>query len=346
MLVKTPRMGEKMKIRYHCTQAELYSVCDSIIRNLDGKLAEFVAYKGKYTAGFVTDLQGKLETAQNLGDFQQSGTESETDRIDLLELNRKCLLNFQFLQGYIDGVWKSAEERRIMKEAAGHKYYKPASQNNWEFTEGMNSNAMQFITAQSVVLQDGGLNMPAAFATTYSDDAKAYSKKYGEFLHATQTGVATQEKIKANNDLHAVVMAVCADGKRVFAHDGGKQNLFVWRRVLEIVTPAGSAGLRVLVVNKNSEVIKGAKFSVWKKPNKKRGRKAKIKNQKLKTVTPEVMTTAPYKSGVSGDDGVVLLKTVERGKYLWKISADGVQDVIGEKRVLRGAVSRMKIVIE
>ena len=335
-----------MKIRYHCTQAELYSVCDSIIRNLEGKLAEFVAYKGKYTAGFVTDLKGKLDTAQNLGDFQQRGTESETDRIDLLELNKKCLLNFQFLQGYIDGAWKGGEERRIMKEAAGHKYYKPASQNNWEYTEGMNSSAMQFITAQSVVLQDGGLNMPAGFATTYSDDAKAYSKKYGEFLHATQTGVATQEKIKANNDLHAAVMAVCADGKRVFAHDGGKQNLFVWRRVLEIVTPAGSAGLRVLVMNKNGEVIKGAKFSVWKKPVLKRGRKRKlkIKNENLKT--ENTMATAPYKSGVSGDDGVVLLKTVERGKYLWKLSADGLQDVTGEKRVLRGAVSRMKLTID
>ena len=339
-----------MKIRYHCTQAELYSVCDSIVRNLEGKLAEFVAYKGKYTLAFVTDLQGKLDTAQNLGDFQQRGTESETDRIDLLELNKKCLLNFQFLQGYIDGAWKRGEERRIMKEAAGHKYYKPASQNNWEYTEGMNSNAMQFISAQSVVLEDGGLNMPAGFATTYSDDAKAYSKKYGEFLHATQTGVATQEKIKANNDLHAAVMAVCADGKRVFAHDGGKQNLFVWRRVLEIVTPAGSAGLRVLVMNKNGEVIKGAKFSVWKKIAAKRGRKAKIKSTAKPHPTSDPLSqgegkAAPYKSGVSGDDGVVLLKTMERGKYLWKLSVDSLQDVLGEKRVLRGAVSRMKIIV-
>ncbi len=328
---------------YPCEQGELYSVCETIIGSLEKYLGEFGAYKGKYNAGFVDGLRLLLDSAQGLRDFQGRNADSEIFRIRLIDLNKKCLWNFRCLMGYIEGAFEK-NVCKIQFEAAGYKNYAKAAQNNWEWTDGLNVSAKRFIAANDAVLQDGGMNMPAGFGAIVDADALAYSECYGDFLRATQTGVKTEAKVRASNDLYAAVMAVCRDGKRIFADDYGQWVLFVFARVLRIVTPQKSAGLRVLVLDNSGAVVKGAEFFVWRKAGLKRGRKGKlkIKDEKLKTSGVDVMMTAPYKNGVSGVDGVVLLKQLEAGVYLWRCSFNGVV-VEGVKRVLKGATSRVKI---
>lgn len=53
---------------YDCMQSEFYSVAETMIGNLDTNLAKFKAYKGKYVAQMITDLEQELADAQALPD--------------------------------------------------------------------------------------------------------------------------------------------------------------------------------------------------------------------------------------------------------------------------------------
>lgn len=238
-------MPQEPKANYPCTQQALYSIADTIYGNLEAQLLKFSAYKAKYTGAFITALKNKLTAAKNIPDEEMRNSAFEVLRLQLIPLNNKCAANFQLLKGYINDAYpKDQWETRY--EAAGQTYYRNAKDENWEMMVGVNTAMKNFINAELANLTANN-NMPAAFKNTVTADSNAFDLKYSAFKIARQTSDETAVKINANNGVYASVVSVCDDGQRIFADKEDTKKMFIFDVVKAIVSPPGSASLKVTV---------------------------------------------------------------------------------------------------
>ena len=76
---------------YNCAQQELYTICRVAYRSCTTQLADFAAFKGRYTAAYITARLAEVEAAAKLPDDQARGEKSEVQRIQLLEKDRKSV---------------------------------------------------------------------------------------------------------------------------------------------------------------------------------------------------------------------------------------------------------------
>ncbi len=247
-------MANEIRPEYKCTQDELYSITETIIDNLSDNLAAFVAYKAKYTAAFVTALRAKRDAAMLLPSMDARDDVSETLRLEMLPFAQECLKSFQFLKGYIEDAFPK-EQWFTKYDAAGLNKYGPAASGNWEELVGMNTAMNAFIAANTAVLTASGF-MPAAFAASVTTASTNFTTKYSAFKVARQTGVDTNAKIAANNDLYGDVMRVCDDAhSRVYINDDVKKRLFTWKDVKFLVSPPGSASLKITVKRQTDNTL-------------------------------------------------------------------------------------------
>jgi hypothetical protein len=70
-----------------------------------------------------------------------------------------------------------------------------------------------------------------------------FGTKYGAFKSVLDTGVATGAKVKANNDLYDVMMAMFADAQRIFMHEPDLAALFQFSHLLGMISQT-VAGIR------------------------------------------------------------------------------------------------------
>ena len=240
-------MAKIPKAEYTGTQPELYATARLLIKNLLLFLATFAGYKAKYTAPFATAMSAAVDAAEAMPDKETRDAVAETLRTELVPLNAKCCDNWQRLKGYTTEVF-TPESLKTNLDAAGAKLYASAVAENWENAIEMNVQANAFISANTVKLDNGGLNMPAGFPVTYKTDALAFSDKYAEYIPATETTIATTDKIVANNDVLHYCMDVCADGQIVFRGDAPKAKLFTWSEIMKVITPPGVTALTITCV--------------------------------------------------------------------------------------------------
>ena len=259
---KLKKMATEIRPEYKCTQDELYSITETIIDNLAAELPAFAAYKGKYTVGFVSGLKTERDAAMALPSMDARDDGSETLRVEMLPFAQECLKSFQFLKGYIEDAF-AKDLWGIKFDAAGFNKYRSAAKDNWEELVGMNTAMNAFIAANSVALL-ANANMPVGFAASMTAASADFGAKYALFKVARQTSVATNAKIDANNVLFRAVMAVCSDAQeRVFMDDDVKKKLFTWKDVKFLVSPPGSASLKVTVMGDASNMpIGGAVVTI------------------------------------------------------------------------------------
>jgi hypothetical protein len=245
---------------YKCTQLELYSICETATSNLEANLTVFADYKTKYTAGFVADLKTSRTAAMALPDMDVRDAVSETLRVEMVPFAANCVKYFQYLKGYIDDAF-AADLRVINYKAAGLDEYEGARLSNWEDMIGMNLKMNAFITANTALLTSAGF-MPATFASNVTTATDGFATKYAAFKIARQTSENTAAKIKANNVLYKNMMDFMADGQMLFSNKEEMKKLFTFSVLKSLVSPPGSASLKVVVKNADTTPAVGINISM------------------------------------------------------------------------------------
>jgi hypothetical protein len=240
---------------YRCTQMEFYSICETAITNLEANLPVFADFKTKYTAAFVASLRAERTAAMALPDMDVRDAVSETLRVEMLPFAANCVKYFQFLKGYIDDAF-AVDLRAINYKAAGLDEYEGAKENNWEDLVGMNLKMNSFITANSALLTSAGF-MPATFAANVASASAGFDAKYAEFKVSRQTSESTAAKIRANNELYRKMMDFMTDGQMLFGTKEEMKKLFTFSVLKSLVSPPGSASLRVLAKNADTTPAAG-----------------------------------------------------------------------------------------
>ena len=103
---------------YKCAQQELYTVCRVAYKSCSAQLADFAAFKGRYTAAYITARLAEVEAAAKLPDDQARGEKSEVQRIQLLEKAATCTMLFQRLKRYIADAYP-ANLQKARNDSAG-----------------------------------------------------------------------------------------------------------------------------------------------------------------------------------------------------------------------------------
>jgi len=302
---------------YKCTQLELYSICETATSNLEANLPVFADFKTKYTAGFVADIKTQRTDAMALPDADVRDAVSETLRVEMLPFANDCVKYFQFLKGYIDGAF-APDLRVINYRSAGLDEYEGARLSNWEDMIGMNLKMNAFITANAALLASAGF-MPATFAGNVSTASAGFATKYAAFKLARQTSENTAAKIKANNALYKNMMDFMTDGQMLFSGRDEMKKLFTFSILKSLVSPPGSASLKVAVKNADTTPATGITVS-------------------LKLVD----SNAPAVNAVSDALGEVLFGAIDAGVYSVTVGFTPAQNYT--KEVNTGVAARLEAV--
>lgn len=243
-------MADEVRAEYPCTGQELYSIGNTIYDNVKANLAAFALLKAKYTVPYVDGLILNITNAKALPDEEMRNSVFQTLGVELEKLEEKCCENFQDLKNYIDDSYED-NLHKIKYDAAGAPKYEAAKAGNHERVAGLNADMIAFIAAESATLLvnlDGDPNMPGTFEAMVIADSKAFDLKYAAFKLARQTTLDTNKKVTANNSCFKEIMSTCDDGLRVAAKSvdpPGMTKLFTFKTVKDIVSPPGSASLKI-----------------------------------------------------------------------------------------------------
>ncbi|MBI4929356.1 MAG: hypothetical protein HY841_01230 [Bacteroidetes bacterium] len=232
---------------YNCSQQDLYSALNTLWDNYAKDIADFTNYKQSYTAQKGLDAKKAIAAAKKLPDDQARGAEAEQLRIKVEKAADVVIGNFLQTKGYINGVF-TEEFRKANYEKAGQKYYRKANQNDWESVSGMGSSMNNYIADNLTLLQDGGNNMPAGFELTVDGNVTAFEDLYTDFKSASETGVETAKKIKANNACYTTARDMMDDGQIIYRKKHEYAERYIFERILEMINPKVS-GMKGTVLN-------------------------------------------------------------------------------------------------
>ncbi len=151
--------------------------------------------------------------------------------------------------------------RSINYKAAGLDEYEGARLSNWEDLVGMNLKMNTFITANTALLTSAGF-MPAIFAANVLTASDGFATKYAAFKIARQTSENTAAKIKANNALYRNMMDFMADGQMLFSTKEEMKKLFTFSILKSLVSPPGSASLKIVAKNADGTSAAGINISM------------------------------------------------------------------------------------
>lgn len=309
-------MAKEETAVYKCTQLELYSIYETATSNLEANLPVFVDYKTKYNAAYVADLKTARVAAMALPDADVRDAASETLRVEMLPLAASSVKNFQFLKGYIDDAFE-ADLRTINYRAAGLDEYDGARMNGWEDMIGMNQKMNAFIKANEALLTSAGF-MPSTFAAKCKAAADGFATKYAAYKVARQTSENTAAKLRANNSLYKNMMDFMADGQMLFSGNDEMKKLFTFTVLKSLVSPPGSASLKVTLKRADGSAYEGIKVNI-----------------------KEAEDNAPEIAGVSNASGEVLFGGIDAGVYTVSVAFEKVQNYT--KEVNTGVDARLEV---
>jgi hypothetical protein len=317
-------MVQEVKAVYNTTELELYAIAELGYNNLQTDLVFFAAKKPKYTPAYLDALRLTRTNAIALPDEEARNVNYQVLRNNLSETFLPPILdNFNDLKGYIKDAWPGEKPEPRYEAAGGTKYAKAAAK-NWENVIGLNSSMQTFITANNANLTAPG-GMPATFVTKVNSDAVNFTNAYELFAVARETGVARAEKVIANNLLHSELMSVMEDGvMMVYRNDAAKKKNYVFDTLKDIVSPPGSASLRVLVLKDDDSAV--ANVAV------------KIK----KELTGKLSEASPAITVLTDDKGVAMFENADPGKYEGEVTVDEVKKLF-TKEINTGVKARLTV---
>ena len=313
-------MTQEPKEEYPCTQQALYSIAGTIYDNGILNITAFTNYKGKYTIPYFNGFKANVTTAKNIPDEEARNSAFQVARLQLIPLNDTCAGNFQLLKGYINDAFPQAEWN-TRYEAAGQTSYRNAEHENWEMMVGVNTAMKNFITANlTALLGVAGDNMPPAFQATVTADSNAFDLKYAGFIAARQTSDETAAKITANNKVYGELVTVCDDGQRIYSKNEPMKKMFVFETVKALISPPGSASLKVTAKRLDNTLIAGA------------------------TVTIQAAGGIPI-TLLTDENGVALFNGIDPSDYNGTITATGLTTATFVKEVNTGTNARLEIIM-
>ena len=282
-------------------------------------LAQFTAYKGKYTTAFLDDLLEEIKAAELMPDMQARGAEAERSREELKILNRNALSLMQDLKSYIREVYAEYQQKSMF-EAAGSTYIERANQLNWDATRGMLVAMVNFMGLHQALLEAGGANMPPSFLPSVQALRAEYDTLYEYFLSSREMAtVGAEDRATACNDIYAEVIVICDDGKKMFRDREGVRMMFVWDDILLKVAGPGTQGLKGYVVD--GETTRG------------------IMGAELYFVEADLTL-------IADEDGRFQVLQLGAGEYAVKVSAEGYANKTAKMSIQTGTVSSFRVALE
>jgi hypothetical protein len=222
--------------KYHCAVAELYAGLGLVWNSQALYETEFAEENTQYTAGLWVARKAAIDAAQVLPDGQASGSVAELLRIRLMGKLDMVLAKWHSLEGYTRKAFPG-EIYKPKIEAAGKPFYSKAVNLNWEHAKQLLVSAKTFLTGnEAALLAEGG--MSANFITGFDTVKGEFMQLFDGFKAAEQVSIEqTDAKINANNAIYADGRSMMEDGKRIFRQHAALRNKFVWKRILELLTP-------------------------------------------------------------------------------------------------------------
>lgn len=241
--------------KYKFKQSELYTIARLVLSYVSYSLTRFTAFKGKYTAAWVTDRLAEVDAAEDLPDEQQRDETHQTIHVQLDTLIQTALNQFNSLKRYIvevfpENVWD------IKIDAAGGSFYSATSAGDFDSCNQLLTKGSQFIADNLTQLLDSGNNMPAIFQTNFDALKTNFKTKHNNFLLSEAGAEAgTEDKIDANNNIYKIITSINADAQAIFTAEDeeSERNQFILEQQLLLVRGAGVAGMRIHVTDSITE---------------------------------------------------------------------------------------------
>ena len=232
---------------FHCTQEELISVCKKGWNSCLGKVVDFVVFKPKYTAEFISGKLTAVDIADNLPTDVQRKDAEETQRVILVDANIAGCANWQKLKRYITEAFED-KMLQIKLNTAGIGSYEKASNENWESGSSLMKLGNQFITDNFVNLTAND-NMPPVFQDSFKAGKDFFDKALTRFQEAESDSVTgTQDKTDAMNGVFGELMSMMLDGQEIYkTGDEATKKQFIFEQVLKLVSGTGAQGFKGMV---------------------------------------------------------------------------------------------------
>lgn len=246
--------------KYHCTQAELYAICElgwNLLKPIDVQTKVELTYP-EYTALYITQQLVAIQKAENLPDFQMRDLPTETAHILLKQAALPAIANWRLLARYITRSLQTNKE--LIKpniEAAGEQYLEAASRENpnWEDTKLLLHDGQKYITDNAAVL---AAFMPVAFPANYDSTKAAFDTQYTTFITAKAISPAgTTQKINANNAIYDDLILMTEDIREIVPTVFKDEITFA--HLKSIISTPGPAGLKGIIKEETTNLkIAGA----------------------------------------------------------------------------------------
>ncbi len=302
---------------YDCTQQELYSIADTMYGNIPTDLADFLLHKPlKYVPLFLSDIAARRTTAMGMKDDTQTSSVHETLKQELTDMRVICTDNFGKLKSYIvDGFPENVHKTKF--DEAGQLLMGASLKNNWEKVVDLNKKVKDFIAAYPTEL-DAGF-MPVGFAGDVNTAITNYDLKYSAFKNARQTGTATGGKIKANNLVDKDMKSIQSDAFVIFKYDAEKLKRYTITVIKSIVSPPGSASLKITCKQAVTNVLMvGLDITIKSKDG-------------------------IAQTGVTDATGVLVFDNIDPADYTVTVKVVGHPDMVIAKEVNTGTAARLDV---
>jgi hypothetical protein len=263
-------LNNKPQAEYSCEQLELYAVGSIGWGSCKTYVADFAAFKPKYTIAFIDGKLTAIAAARALPDEMVRNAMVHTKLMALRDAGSACLAGWQGLKRYINTAFPEPEANETQLQEAGQALYREASKEDWEKVFGLMEAGKNYIDAHLAALTAND-NMPATFETDFDDLITTFDTAYNDFKQTEEEmEVKSQEKIVASNAVHRDLAEMFADGQHIFRYDAAKREQFVFENVLSLVSSGGGGGGNdnsltlsgVISDNVTGNPIGGAQFTV------------------------------------------------------------------------------------
>jgi hypothetical protein len=236
-----------------------------------------------------------------LPDYDQRRGTQIIRRELVIELVKPMQVLLLSLKSYIRSAYKNEAIRKAKETQAGFEKYESAMNYNWDALKDILLKSKSFLTDnEAELLADD--NMPSGFKANFDAKADEIIAAIPDMLNTRENNEEnTQIKIMANNALYDMIIDICEDGNVIFINDKERYDQFVFKQVLQIVTPPGAASMRGVIKDMVTSI--GLKEAV-----------VVIKQENEPEITAVADDTGKYRFG-----------NLPVGKYKGAVRKDGYQ---------------------
>ena len=313
---------KELRENYRCGQDKLYAGIAQVLKNVEEEIVSFANFKAKYDMSYIDQLKLELQAARELPSIEQRLAEQEIARINLLGRLESCLEVLNALRLYIRDAYSNDEIRAVRIKEAGFSDYTSASKANWEKLSSIMHKGKTFIADHEAELLANG-NMPLGFRASFEAIELPLQPEIVAMLNLKENNKqGTAEKINANNALYAKAIELCEDGAYIFRKDAAKRVQFIWKSILELITPAGAAGLKGEVRANDTNVLLANVMVVL-----------------LPEGLPEIIK-------YSDDNGKYEFKNLPAKTYLCKADKEGFTTFVSNVTIDTGVTTTKNITLE